>query len=275
VSAIVGGAIVAFEHAASAFMRRRRTYVAAALIILPAFLPLIVSVLPHEHDHDFEASRAWVMTQMIEIFYILGVTPLLALFFAAMLVGEDVEMQTISYVLTRSVSRSAWVVGRFAAYLALTSGIILISIASLSLTVFSIPNGGESLGIATLARYQLTATLALMGYGAFCAFLGALVRHPVVVGVLLIFGWQQIALLAPGATNFLTISKYVTSLLPEGSPGVRRMLGDVTSELLNPTLMVSPLTAGIVLLTLSAVCLALATAVVRAKEYTTPVAVTE
>jgi ABC-type transport system involved in multi-copper enzyme maturation permease subunit len=275
VNGIWRGAAAAFEHAVSTFLHRQRTYVAAAMLILPAFLPLLVRVLPHDHEHDFESARGWVMTQMIEIFYITGATPLLALFFAAMLVGEDVETQTISYVLTRSIPRSAWIIGRFAAYLAITSGIVLISMLILSVTVLALPPGGEVVGAALLAKYQLIATLSLLAYGALCAFLGALFRHPVVVGVLLIFGWQQIAMLAPGATNFLTISKFVSSLLPKSGPGMRRLMDELTSELLNPSLSVGPWTAGFVLVAIGMACLALATAVVRSKEYTTPVAVSE
>ncbi len=271
----LGGTMVSFEHALATFLRRRRTYVAGAMVVLPAFLPLLVTLLPHEHEHDMDATRGWVITQMIEIFYITGVTPLLALFFAAMLIGEDVEAQTISYVFTRSVPRSAWITGRFGAYLATTAGMIVISIACLSAAALVIPARGDTLGVLTLARYVVTATLSLMAYGALCAFLGALVRHPVVVGVLIIFGWQQIALLAPGATNFLTISKYVAALLPEGGRSMQRILEDMASELLNPTLGVAPGTAALVLIAMSAAFLALATAVVRRKEYTTPVAVTE
>lgn len=268
------GTVTAFEHAASTFLHRRRTYVAGAMLILPAFLPLLVRVLPHDHDHDIEGG-GWVMTQIIEIFYIVGATPLLALFFASMLVGEDVETQTISYVLTRSIPRSAWIVGRFAAYLVITSGIVLTSMLILSATIFALPAGGEAVGVAMLAKYQLIATLSLLAYGALCAFLGALVRHPVVVGVLLIFGWQQIAMLAPGATNFLTVTKFVTSLLPKSGPGMRHLMDEVASEFLNPALSVGPWTAGFVLVAFGVVCLALATVVVRSKEYTTPVAVTE
>jgi ABC-2 type transport system permease protein len=275
VGELLNGVVVAFEHAVETFLRRRRTYVAGALVVLPAFLPLLVTILPHEHQHEMDATRGWVMTQMLEIFYITGVTPLLALFFAAMLIGEDVETQTISYVLTRSVPRSAWITGRFAAYLATTSGMILISIACLSAAALVIPARGDTVGLLALARYQLTATLSLMAYGALCTFLGSLVRHPVVVGVLIIFGWQQIALLAPGATNFLTISKYVAALLPDGGRSMQRMLEDVASELLNPTLSVAPGTAAAVLIAMSAAFLALSTVVVRRKEYTTPVAVTE
>jgi ABC-2 type transport system permease protein len=267
------GAGVSFEHALTTFLRRRRTLVAAALVVLPAFLPLLVLVIPHEHNS--EATRGWVISRMIEIFYVTGVTPLLALFFAAMLIGEDVESQTVSYLLTRPLARSAWVLGRFAAYLLVTSSMILVSIVCLSAAVLPMPAGPDEVGVLELLRYQGAAMMSLFAYGALCAFLGTLVRHPVVVGVLIIFGWQQIALLAPGATHLLTIREYVTTLMPDRGPTVRELVESMASDLINPTVNVSAPTALIVLLACGVAFLALAGAVVRAKEYTTPVAVTE
>ncbi len=266
---------VSFEHALSTFLRRPRTYVAGGLVVLPAFVPLLVLVLPREHQHEVDATQGWIVTQMIEVFYITGVTPLLALFFAAMLIGEDVETQTISYVLTRPVSRVAWISGRFCAYLAVTLGMLVLSFACLRASVTPFAAGGDGAGMSALGQYTFAAAMSLLGYGALCAMLGTFFRHPVVVGVLLIFGWQQVALLAPGATNFLTIRKYVATLLPHGGQSLQKVVENFAQELLHPTISVSPLTAVLVLVGFSAAMLALAGYVVREKEYTTPVAVTE
>jgi ABC-type transport system involved in multi-copper enzyme maturation permease subunit len=275
----VGGFVqsvqVSFEHAMATFLRRTRTYVAGGLVVLPALVPLLILVLPREHQHGADVAQGEIVGQMLEIFYITGVTPLLALFFAAMLVGEDVETQTVAYVLTRPVSRWAWVLGRFCAYLAVTSGMILLSMAVLRLTVLPFPADGPGLGLSDQAQYAFAAVMSLLGYGALCTCLGTWFRHPVVVGVLIIFGWQQIATLAPGATNLLTIRKYVGTLLPGGGQSFQRIVEDLASNLWTPDIAIRPITAFAVLIGFSAVMLALAGWVVREKEYTTPVAVTE
>ena len=72
-----------------------------------------------------------LFVRLVENLYFRASAPLLALFFACMLVGEDVETHTIHYVLTRPVPRSAWVVGKFLGYCALT---LLILVPSLALT---------------------------------------------------------------------------------------------------------------------------------------------
>jgi len=265
----------AMSHGVATFLRRRRTYFVGALVLLPALIPLMLSFVPHEHN-DTVLTRGWVLTQMIEIFFVTGVTPLLALFFAAMLVGEDVESQTVSYILTRPIPRSAWVIGRFGAYLAVTSGTIAIAIVALYLSVLPLEHSpATDVSTVTLLRYQGVAILSLFAYGALCALLGAYLRHPVVVGVLLMFGWQRLAMLAPGMTDFLTVQKYATTLLPDGGHSVAAVIGGTASQFYRSPIAVQPITAAITLILFGVACLALASVAVCRREYTTPVAVTE
>jgi len=262
-------------HGIAAFLRRRRTHFVFVLVLLPALLPLILLLVPHEHRGD-ALTRGGVLTQMIEIFYITGVTPLLALFFAAMLVGEDVESHTISYILTRPIPRSAWVLGRFSAYLAVTSATIAIAIVTLYFSVLPLPQDPVTdVNVLTLLRYEGVAVLALLAYGALCTLLGAIVRHPVVVGVLFMFLWQRMAMLAPGMTDLLTIQKYTTTLLPQGGDFVAAVIGGTAGQFYRSPVAVEPATAILTLIVFSVVCLALASLAVRQREYTTPAAVTE
>lgn len=263
------------SHGLSAALRRRRTHVAFGLVLLPALIPLLLLIVPHEHRDD-EVTRDIVLKLMIETFYVTGVTPLLALFFAAMLVGEDVESQTISYLLTRPIPRTAWIAGKFLAYLIVCSGLVAVSIATLRLTVVPIEAGVTSEVTAlTLLHYEGVVVMSLLGYGAICTLLGALVRHPVIIGALLFFGWQRIALILPGVTDLLTIEKYTKALLPGDGGTFAQLVGNAIDELLVSKIAISPLTAAIVLLVLSGVCLALAGVTVRHREYTVPTAVTD
>lgn len=262
-------------HGLSAALRRRRTHVAFALIILPALIPLLILLVPHTHGSD-EPTRGQVLMLMIETFYIGGVTPLLALFFAAMLVGEDVESQTISYLLTRPIPRTAWLIGKFLSYLIVCSGLIAASILTLRLSVLPLlDTPSTTVGALTLLRYEGVAAMALLGYGAICMLLGALFRHPIIIGALLFFGWQRIALLSPGATDFLTIQKYTTALLPGGGGNVASLIGGATSGLFNSKVAVSPPIAMLVLVLIAVGCIALAGVTVRHREYTVPAAVTD
>lgn len=265
----------ALSHGLSAALRRRRTHVAFALVILPALIPLLILMVPHEHGDDLP-TRDMVMELMIKTFYVTGVTPLLALFFAAMLVGEDVESQTVSYVLTRPIPRTAWILGKFLAYLVVGAALIAISIVTLRLTVipYDLPETAK-ITTLTLLRYEGVAIMSLLGYGALCTLLGALLRHPVIIGALLFFGWQRIAMLAPGITDLLTIEKYVTALLPPSGNVLEQLFNEAKDEIFVSKVTVEPGIALLVLLLFSGVCLALAGFTVRHREYTVPAAVTD
>ncbi len=267
-------AATTFSHAFLDMLQRRRNQVIAAIVSLPAFIPLLLTLLPTNVDFDNE--NAFVFTQMAELLYIKAVTPLLALFFGAMLIGEAIESQTIPYILSRPVPRSAWITGRFLAYLAVASlmmfAVLTISFVSCSILQTSFPSMDRFL---TLLRYEGVAVMSLMGYGAICMLLGAIVRRPIIVGILLIFLWQRMAMWAPGITDFLTIEKYVNALLPGGRSNVVSLVEAAAISAYKAELAVSAPTAVLTLIVIAAACIGGTTVAVLNKEYTTPTAVTE
>ncbi len=263
-----------FTHTFLDMLRRRRNQMIAAIVALPAFIPLLLLVLPTSEDFDRE--NAFVFTQMVEIFYIRAVTPLLALFFGAMLIGEDIESQTIPYILSRPIPRSAWISGRFLAYLAICSLLMLLALTvtfvSCSILEISFPSPDSLL---LLLHYEGAAIMSLLGYGAICMLLGAIVRRPIIVGILLIFVWQRVAMFAPGMTDFLTIEKYVNALLPGGGSSVISLVEANAFDVIKTGLPISAPGAGVALIVIAALCIAGTTHAVLNKEYTTPTAVTE
>lgn len=267
-------AATAFSHTFLDMLQRRRNQVIAVIISLPAFIPMLLIVLPT--SEDFASENTFVFTQMAELLYIRAVTPLLALFFGAMLIGEDIESQTIPYILSRPVPRSAWIAGRFLAYLAVTSllmfAVLTISFVSCSILEISFPSMHTFLA---LLRYEGVAVMSLMGYGAICMLLGAIVRRPIIVGILLIFLWQRFAMWAPGITDFFTIEKYVNALLPGGGSNVVSLIELTVFDAYKAELAVSAPVAVLTLIAIAVACLARTTVAVLNKEYTTPTAVTE
>ncbi len=267
-------AATTFSHVSLDMLQRRRNQVVALIVSLPAFIPLLLLVLPT--GVDFGGENTFVFTQMAELLYIRAVTPLLALFFGAMLIGEGIESQTIPYILSRPVPRSAWVAGRFLAYLAVASllmfAVLTISFVSCSILQLSFPSMDRFL---MLIRYEGVAVMSLMGYGAVCMFLGAVVRRPIIVGILLIFLWQRMAMLAPGVADFLTIEKYANALLPGGGSNVVSLVEATAIAAYKAEFAVSAPTAVLTLIAIAAACIGATTVAVLKKEYTTPTAVTE
>ena len=153
----VGGSAA---HAVTIIMRRKRFALAAIIAFLPVLIPLALAFLSKNAFAD-EGNVTFV--GLCEKLYMPVLAPLLALFFASMLVAEDVETQTIPYVLTRPIPRSAWVFGRFIAYLIVSLSILGVSIAMCfaacaTLSKLSLTNPADLL---LLGHYILVALAAL------------------------------------------------------------------------------------------------------------------
>jgi xanthosine utilization system XapX-like protein len=61
-------------------------------------------------------------------------------------------------------------------------------------------------------------TLGLAVYGAVFALIGARVPRPLVAGLVLVFGWEQLVLIVPGYLRRFTVAYYLQSLVPHAMP---------------------------------------------------------
>lgn len=255
-----------FGQSVLMILRHKRVLLASGVTFVPVIIPVALAFLSTGlyADNGYE-----IFVQMVEQLYLKAMAPLLALFFGCMLIGEDIEAQTIPYILTRPVPRSGWVLGRFGAYLIISSAILLTSIL---LTFFACTAlGGLTLDeqyLDLLLHYAAVSVVALVGYGSLCTFLGAMVKRPVVFGVVFLFGWQRMAGLVPGLVDFLTIEKYIMALLPPLA--IERevlVLRTVLFDFVKEELVISPTRAGVTLSVITLMFLFLTAYVVRTREY--------
>jgi ABC-2 type transport system permease protein len=143
--------------------------------------------------------------------------PLAALFYAATLVTDEVEGHTLVYYICRPIARAALVVGKFAAYLVWTMTLTLASLGLVFLLTRT-PAGMAFTDAALLfARDLCVALLALAAYGGLFAFVGVLLRRPVLPGLFFIYIWELGARLA-GPLSHLTLSAHVETLLTRTTP---------------------------------------------------------
>ena len=155
---------------------------------------------------------------MIWLLYLRFIIPVLGAFYGTSLISDEVEDRTITYLFTRPVPRGAVIIGKYFAYLACTGLVVLPSVTAVYLLITSIAGG--SIGSTFL---QLLTDLGLLAvglavYGAVFALIGALVPRPLVAGLLLIFGWEQVALIVPGYLRRFTIAHYLQALVPHAMP---------------------------------------------------------
>jgi len=248
-------------------VRQKRIILAAVIALLPVVLPLAVAF--------FDAGRfaqpgGPVFTRIVEYLYLRAIVPLLAIFFGCMLIGEDVETNTMPFILTRPISRFAWVVGKFLAYLVVASA-MLVSALVLTFAACTVLSdfGFSGSNLILLEHYAALGIFGLIAYGAFCTFLGATVKRPIVVAVIFIIPWQRIALTMPGYMELFTIEKYINELLPvlpTAREQLKVRLGDVT--IVKEAIPVSGPVAILTLLVISLVFLYLARLALTMREFT-------
>jgi len=222
-----------FSHTLTMMARRRRIVLAVLATFAPVAVPLLLAFLSSSR---FAPDGNETFVRLTEHLYLQAMAPLLALFFGSMLIGEDVELQTIPYLLTRPMPRSAVVLGRFGAYVVVTSAVLLVAMALVYAACTSL--GGFEFTRASallLVHYHAVGLAAVVAYGAVALCLGALTKRPIIYGVIFMFGWQRIVLLVPGVVDFLTIEKYLQELLPKlaterESEVVRTVLGEFQKE---------------------------------------------
>jgi ABC-type transport system involved in multi-copper enzyme maturation permease subunit len=154
---------------------------------------------------------------MIWVFYLRFTVPVLAVFYGTALIAEEVEDRTITYLFTRPIPRGAVLVGKYFAYLVCTTFVVLPSVMLVYLLV--VPVGGSLGGAFTSLVTDLgLLALGLAVYGAVFAFVGAQFKRPLLSGLILVFGWEPIALLFPGYTRKLTVAYYLQALVPHAMP---------------------------------------------------------
>lgn len=212
-AAFSGYVRTSMDHAAWSILRRKRTYLAAAVVLAPVILPIAIYFVPESVIED-ELSGDNSFIFLIELFYLRTMTPLLALFFATMLISEEIESQTIPYILTRPIPRAAWVVGRFLAYLVVAPAIIGASMTAVYFACGLLEGYDWAGNAQRLVQYSAIAFMAAMAYGATCMLFGAYFRRPIITGLIFVFGWQRLSMIAPGLIDFFTVDKYVRMLMP-------------------------------------------------------------
>jgi ABC-2 type transport system permease protein len=60
--------------------------------------------------------------------------------------------------------------------------------------------------------------VGLAVYGALFALIGAVLKRPLVIGLIFAFGWEQMALLMPGYLKRFTVAHYIQALVPHAMP---------------------------------------------------------
>ena len=188
-----------------------------------------------------------------------------AIFYGTAIISDEIDGKGLTYLQMRPLRKSTILLSKFAAYLVGT--VALIGISHLILTGIMITHpklqNGVFFHLGMSLRYIAIMALALLVYGALATVLAVRFKNPVLWGLLFVMGWESITAspLMATAIKRLSISHYLLTLFPRHR---------VPRSDFNEALGTSPPSvwvALLVLFTLTAVLMWLATRIFRGREY--------
>jgi ABC-type transport system involved in multi-copper enzyme maturation permease subunit len=260
------GAVRIFSLSLGEMLWSRRTVFLLLVTGAPVFLALVARIVQGSGVMPLRVNGAAVdggsvFGMMIWVFFLRFIVPVLGVFYGTSLMADEVEDRTITYLFTRPIRRGAVLVGKYLAYVACTTLVVLPSVVLVYFLL--VPLGQVARTFTAFATDLGLLGLGLAAYGALFALVGAALKRPLVSGLVFVFGWEQIALLVPGYVKRFTVAHYVQGLVPHAMPseGVAAVLQSVLRD--NPPALVCILA----LVVIVAVSLWLGVKAVESREY--------
>lgn len=213
-------------------LRSRKTLVMALLAMAPVVAALLAVVIVRLQTGPAPATGFGILTELASIGYIQILLLALPLFYGTSLIGDEVEERTITYLFVRPVPRAIIFVGK---YLACVLTVVVLVFPSF-LLAFSILSSLDPAGevIRHLPVLFQDLGILLLGILAYCSLFGlfgAIMKRPLLWGLVFALLWEGIVTYIPGYVHRLTIAHYLQSLVPHasGQRGVLQIFGETTS----------------------------------------------
>lgn len=186
------------------------------IFFLFSFLPVVIAFIIKFNQIFSGRGRIqgiYIFSNLIVVFYLQFLILILALFFGTSVASEETEGQTLTYLTTRPIPKSAIVLGKYSAYTTLV--IIMMSVGVLlSFIILNVNNLAKFSLYKILLRDVIVLALGIICYTAFFTFLGTFLKKSILVGLVFSFGWESVIQYFPGSTQRFSIVHYLKSLLP-------------------------------------------------------------
>jgi len=255
-----------FELSLSEMLWSRRTIFMALVVGGPVLLAVVARLAAGNGIVQMRVNGAGlggdeVFGLMIWILFLRFSVPVLGVFYGTALIAHEVEDKTITYLFTRPIPRGAILLGKYVAYLACTTLVVLPAVMVVYFALVPFPLIPASFGL--LLQDLGILALGLAVYGALFALIGASLKRPLVIGLVFAFGWEQVALIVSGYLRQFTVAYHLQALVPHAMPsgGAASLLQALSRG--TPPVLTS---VGWLLATMG-VCLALAARAVERREY--------
>jgi ABC-type transport system involved in multi-copper enzyme maturation permease subunit len=264
---LVTAAVRVFELSLGEMLWSRRTIFMGLVVGLPVLLALVIRLFDLAgasgvRVNNMAVDGPAVFGLIIWAFFLKFSIPVLGVFYGTSLIADEVEDKTITYLFSRPISREAVLLGKYLAYLACTMLVVLPSIMLVWLLV--IPMGGSfGASFIDLVKDLGIVAIGLAVYGAVFAFIGAKFKRPLLIGLVFVFGWEQVVLMFPGYLKQFSVAYYLQGLVPHAMPNdsFASMVQAIFRE--TPALSTSLIALGLI----TVVFLYVAASIVAKREY--------
>jgi ABC-2 type transport system permease protein len=185
----------------------RRLLVLGLLYLLPCALAVLLRNLPRPAPAE--------ALEFALVFNVLphGLAPLTALLYAAGAVRDEVEEQTLTYLLLRSVPRWALYVTKLLATLCVTTLLVATAVTALYAAIYwGTPEFWGEVMPGRAARTVAVMALAQVGYCALFGFLGLATRRSLLAGIAYIVAVEGVLANLDFVGRTLTVVYYVRAL---------------------------------------------------------------
>jgi len=235
-TSMMAGAARIFDLSLSEMLWSRRTIFMALVVGGPVLLAIVARVLQASgiaplRVNGVRVDAATMFGMMIWVLFLRFIVPVLGVFYGTSLIADEVEDKTLTYLFTRPIRRGAVLIGKYLAYLACT---VLVVLPGVMVVYFMlVPFREIPASFVSLVTDLGLLAAGIAAYGAVFALVGAVLKRPLVVGLVFAFGWEQLAMLMPGYLRRFTVAYYLQALVPHAMPstgGVTSLLQSVFSE---------------------------------------------
>ena len=212
-------------------MARRRRLISLGLIMaLPVMVVVVARLWPNGELITPELMIAGLAAQT----YIPFLVPVVALAVGASAIGEQIADGTIVYYWSRPLRRGAIYLGRLTAAQLVAATLLVFSLAGCF--VATLLGRLELVTLTLVKHYVVACAVVVIGawvYTALFAWLGTVVRRPLLPAILFAFGWEPLVSGIPQRVQEYTIRFHLNNLierpdLPE--EGLTGFVGEILAK---------------------------------------------
>jgi ABC-2 type transport system permease protein len=137
---------------------------------------------------------------------------IITLLLAVPLFREEIDQQTLSYLLTRTLGKPFTVAGKYIGYVVAALLVLLppVLVTFGIVAIWGQPPAGMLNGV--LAALSVATVLGILAYGAFFLFLGIITRNALIIGLFYAFIWEYLIGGLTGIAPDLSIMHYLLSI---------------------------------------------------------------